>query len=58
MNILDNSFGPKSKTFQHFSVFQYFTLSYRNDHKMGLIPPTDIFHYSTDSLEPGEEDGT
>ena len=58
MNILDIFCWPKSKTFQHFSDFQYFTLSYRNSHKMGLTPSTDIFHHSIESWEPGEEDRT
>ena len=58
MKILDISFWPKSKIFQHFSDFQYFTLSSKNSHKLGLTPPTDMVHHSIESWEPGEENGT
>ena len=58
MNILDISCWPNSKIFQHFSDFQYFTLSSKDSHKLGLTPPTDIVHHSIESWEPGEENGT
>ena len=58
MKILDISFWPKSKIFHHFSDFQYFTLSSKNSHKLGLTPPTNMVHHSIESWEPREEDGT
>ena len=49
MNILDISCWPNSKIFQHFSDFQYLTLSNKNSHKLGLPPPTDMVHHSIES---------
>ena len=56
MNILDISSWPKSNIIYQFSDFQYFTLSSKDSHKLGLTPPTDMVHHSTESRELGEED--
>ena len=58
MSIHDISYWPKSKIFQPFSDFQFFTLSSKNSHKLGLTPPSDMVHHSIESWEPGEEDRT
>ena len=55
MNILDISCWPNSEIFQHFSDFHYSTYSSKNNHKLGLTPPTDMVHHSIKSWEPGED---
>ena len=58
MSILDVWCLSETKTFEQFSDFLAFTLSYKNSHQLGLNQPTDMFDHSAESWEQGEEDRT
>ena len=55
MSILDVCFLSETKTFEQFSDFLAFTLSYKNSHQLGLNQPTDMFDHSKNPEGEGKK---